>query len=129
MTNEELDALQARIAALEGERDRQYDYNCEAIKQIAALQAALATARADAIREAAIKTDLLARLTSGHQSVEHFGDTPAPDPVAQASRVDVKVLTEAIWNEYLDSRENRWVFRKEHIENAALRALAGEGKA
>lgn len=46
------DATVARLKEVEAERDRQYDHNAERIVKQAAAEAALATARADALREA-----------------------------------------------------------------------------
>jgi hypothetical protein len=36
----------------------------------------------------------------------------------------VEVSVEAVWAEYTDSIESKWTFRKEHVQNAILRALA-----
>ena len=35
---------------------------------------------------------------------------------------ELEVLVDAVWSEYRDSVDNKWVFRKEHVENAMLRA-------
>ena len=36
----------------------------------------------------------------------------------------VKASVDAVWTEYTDSIESKWTFRKEHVQNAILRALA-----
>ena len=38
---------------------------------------------------------------------------------------ELEVLVDAVWSEYRDSVDNKWVFRKEHVENALLRACKG----
>ena len=35
----------------------------------------------------------------------------------------VRALVGAVWSEYRDSVDNKWTFRKEHVENAIRAAL------
>jgi predicted extracellular nuclease len=36
----------------------------------------------------------------------------------------VEASVEAVWAEYTDSIESKWMFQKEHVQNAMLRTLA-----
>ena len=53
------------------------------------------------------------------------------DPVTNAGchqqvkvKTAVDVATEAVWREFVDSREHKWTFRKEHVRNAIVKSLA-----
>ena len=37
---------------------------------------------------------------------------------------DTAALVDAVWSEYRDSVNNKWTFRKDHVENAVRRTLA-----
>jgi hypothetical protein len=49
---------------------------------------------------------------------------PEPHAIARAAlEKAAERITDAVWLEYRDSIENKWVFRKEHVDNAIRRAL------
>lgn len=84
-----------------------------------------AAGREAGIREAADKLASFG-LSSGiewktYRAILALLDAPAP---AGVTVQEAAKLADAVWSEYSGSIKDKWTFRKEHVENAILRALS-----